>query len=269
MIADVRELYARRELLSDFAARDLRARYKGSLLGFAWHFLNPLLQLLVYWLLFGVLLRIRVVNAFGETPAYGYAVFLFTGLLPWTFLAGSLLGGASSVVANAALVKKVRMPLAVLPAASVLSSLLNFLLSLAVLAAVVLVTGVPPQATLLWVPLLVAIQVAMNLGFAYALAALAVFFRDVLHILGIAITLWYFLTPVIFPLEQFAERPREYLLLHLNPMTPLIAGYQRAILDGASPELWWLLYSAAFALLLLPAGFAFYRRSSLAFEEEL
>ena len=269
MIADVRELYARRQLVADFAARELRARYKGSVAGFAWNFLNPLLQLLVYWLLFGVLLRIRVVNAFGETPAYGYAVFLFVGLLPWTFTASSIQGGAASVIANASLVKKVRLPLAVLPAATVLSNLVNFLLSLVVLGAVLVVAGVPPHATLAYVPLLLAVQVAMNLGFAYALAALSVFFRDVLHILGIALTLWYFLTPIIYPLEQFADRPREYLLLHLNPMTPLVTGYQRAILDGVAPELGWVAYSAALALALLVGGFALYRRSSGTFEEEL
>lgn len=269
MIADVRELYERRELLSDFAWRDLRARYKGSVLGFAWNFLNPLLQLAVYYVLFGVLLPVRVVNAFGEAPAYGYAVFLFAGLLPWTFFASSLQSGASSVLANAALVKKVRLPLAVLPAAAVLSSLVNFLLSMVVLAVVVLVAGVPPRLTLLWLPLLVAVQVVMNLGFAFLLGALAVFFRDVLHILGIALTLWYFLTPIIFPLESIADRPREYFLLHLNPMTSVITGYQRAILDGAAPELGWLAYSAALAVAIFVVGLAVYRRSSDAFEEEL
>lgn len=269
MIADIRELYERRQLLQDFAWRELRARYKGSVLGFAWNFLNPLLQLAVYWLLFGVLLRVRVVNALGQEPAYGYAVFLFTGLLPWTLFASAVQGGANSVLANASLVKKVRIPLAILPAAANLSSLVNFALSLVVLAAVVLVAGVPPHATLVLVPLLVAVQLVFSLGLAYLLAALAVFFRDVLHILGILLTLWYFLTPVIFPLEAFAERPTAYLLLHLNPMTPLIAGYQRVILDGVQPEWGWLLYSLAVALLILWLGSAFYRRTSPSFEEEL
>lgn len=269
MVAEVRELYAHRQLLQDFAWRELRARYKGSLFGFAWNFLNPLLQLLVYYLLFGVLLKVRVVNAVGETPAYGYAIFLFVGLLPWTFFASAVQGGANSVLANGSLVKKVRIPLAILPAASNLSSLVNFALSLLVLAVVLVVAGVPVQPTLAVVPVLVAVQLLFSLGLAYFLAALAVFFRDVLHILGVLLTLWYFLTPVIFPLESFADRPREYLLLHLNPMTPLIGGYQRAILDGIQPEWAWVLYSLAFAVLALLIGFSFYRRTSPAFEEEL
>lgn len=269
MLADVGTLYAHRQLLFDFAWRELRARYKGSALGFAWNFLNPLLQLAVYWLLFGVILDIRVLNARGEEPAYGYAVFLFTGLLPWTFFANALQGGATSVLANASLVKKVRLPLEILPASTVLASLVNFLLSLAVLAVVVLAAGVRPQGTLAYVPLLVAIELVLALGLAYALAALAVFFRDVLHILGTGLTLWYFLTPVIFPLAAVADRPREWFLLHLNPMTPLVDAYQRAVLDGIAPDLGWLAYSAAFALAAYVVGWSVYRRASLSFEEEL
>ena len=269
MLTDLRALYFHRQLLADFAWRDLRARYKGSVLGFAWNFLNPLLQLLVYYVLFGVLLGISVKNARGDVPAYGYAVFLFTGLLPWTFFASSLQGGANAVLANGNLVKKVRMLLTVLPAATVLSNLVNFLLGLVVLAAVLLVAGVGLLPTLVYAPLLVAIQVVLNLGFAYLLAALTVFFRDILHILGILLTLWYFLTPVIFSLESVATSPTRSLLLHLNPMTPIIATYQRAILDGIAPDWPWLLYSAAFAVLVFIVGFQVYRRSSPIFEEEL
>jgi ABC-type polysaccharide/polyol phosphate export permease len=270
VIADFAALLRHRQLVQDFAWRDLRARYKGSVLGFAWNFLNPLLQLAVYYLLFGVLLPVPRLTAGGEAPAYGYAVFLFTGLLPWTYFASSLQAGASAVLANAGLVKKVRLPLPVLPAAAVLSSLANFALGLVVLAAVLVVAGVPPHLTLVYVPLIVAVQTILNLGFAYALSALAVFFRDVLHILGILLTLWYFLTPVIFPLASVAQNhPTEAALLRLNPMTPIVVSYQRVVLDGLAPEWAWLAYSAAFALVVFFGGFAFYRRASASFEEEL
>lgn len=269
MIGQLAELYTHRQLLGDFAWREIRARYKGSVLGFAWNFLNPLLQLLVYWLLFGVLLRIRVVDAFGGDPPYGYAVFLFTGLLPWTFFASSLMGGAGAVLNNANLVKKVRLPLAILPAATVLAALVNFLLSLVVLAAVLLFAGIELRATLLVLPLLLAVQLVLCLGFAYLLAALAVFFRDVLHILGILLTLWYFLTPIIFPLEGFRERTTAYVMLHLNPLTPVITGYQRVILDGAMPKWEWLAYSLGVGVLVLLVGLLIYHRASPSFEEEL
>lgn len=266
MIADLRALVDRRELLADFAWRELRARYKGSVLGFAWNFVNPLLQLVVFWLLFGVVLRMRPVTATGEQP---YAMFLFVGLLPWTFFASSLQQGASAILANAPLVKKVRMPLQILPAASVLSALVNFLLSLAVLLGVLAIFGPRHPEGLVWLPLLVAVQGVMNLGFAYLLSALAVFYRDVQHILGVLLLAWYFLTPVLFPVAVLEDRPAELRLLYLNPMTGIIVGYQRALLDGLPPQWDALAYSAAFAVALFVLGLWYFDRSKDEFESEL
>ncbi|HEY7625122.1 MAG TPA: ABC transporter permease [Candidatus Limnocylindria bacterium] len=266
MIADLRTLVDRRQLLADFAWRELRARYKGSALGFAWNFVNPLLQLVVFWLLFGVVLQTRPVTASGEQP---YAVFLFVGLLPWTFFATSLQSGASAILANAPLVKKVRMPLQLLPAASVLSALANFLLSFLVLLAVLAIFGPRRPEGLVWIVPLVALQIVMNLGFAYLLSALAVFFRDVQHILGILLLAWYFLTPVLFSVSVLANRPDELRLLYLNPMTAIIVAYQRALLDGLPPEWGALAYSAVVALALFVVGFWYFDRVKDDFESAL
>jgi ABC-type polysaccharide/polyol phosphate export permease len=256
----------RRELLASFAWRELRARYKGSALGFAWNFLNPLLQLVVFWILFGVLLQSRPITASGEKP---FPIFLFVGLLPWTFFSSSLLGGAASIVANGSIVKKVRLPVQLLPAASVLSALVNFLLSLVILFAVLALVGPRHPEGLVSLPLLVAIQLVMGLGFAYLLAALNVFFRDVEHILGILLLAWYFLTPILFPIAILADRPRELALMYLNPMTSVIVGYQRALLDGLPPEWGPLAYSAVFALVIFVIGFAYFRRVKDDFEAAL
>src|SRR3954470_5221071 len=266
LIADMRALVTHRQLLQDFAMRELRSRYKGSALGFWRNFAIPLLQLGVFYLLFGVLLRQRPTTSTGEQ---NYAVFLFVGLLPWTFFANSLGAGASSIVANGAIVKKVRLPLQLLPAASVLSSLANFLLSLIVLFAVLAIFGPRHPEGLIYLPLLVVVQIVMNLGFAYLLAAANVFFRDVQHILGILLTAWYFLTPVLFPVAIVADRPTERELLYLNPMTSVIVAYQRALLDGLPPEWERLLYSTVVALVLFVLGFWYFRRSKDTFEEAL
>jgi homopolymeric O-antigen transport system permease protein len=266
LIADLRSLLSHRQLLQDFAWRDLRSRYKGSALGFAWNFVMPLSQLVVFWLLFGVLLGIRPHTATGEQP---YAIFLFVGLLPWTFFANSLQSGAASIVANAPIVKKVKLPLELLPASAVLSSLANFLLSLAVLFAVLIVFGPRHPEGVIWLPLLVLLQIALNLGLAYLLAAANVFFRDVQHILGILLTAWYFLTPVLFSVEILAGRPTERDLLYLNPMAAVIVSYQRALLDGSAPEWDRLAYSAAFAAVSFVVGFAYFRRSKDEFESSL
>ena len=266
MIADLRALVDRRELLATFAWRELRARYKGSALGFAWNFVNPLLQLVVFWILFGVLLQSRPITASGEKP---FPIFLFVGLLPWTFFSSSLLGGAASIVANGAIVKKVRLPVQLLPAASVLSALVNFAFSLVILFAVLVLVGPRHPEGLLYVPLLVAIQLVMGLGFAYLLAALNVFFRDIEHILGIVLLAWYFLTPILFPIAILANRPTELQLMYVNPMTSVIVGYQRALLDGLPPEWGPLGYSAAFAFVIFVVGFAYFRRVKDDFEAAL
>ena len=266
MLGDLRALVDRRELLLTFASRDLRARYKGSALGFAWNFLNTLLQLVVFWILFGVLLQSRPLTATGEKP---FPIFLFVGLLPWTFFATSLSGGAASIVANGSIVKKVRLPVQLLPAASVLSALGNYLLSLLILFAVLALVGPRHPEGLLYLPVLIAVEVLLALGFAYLLAALNVFFRDVEHILGIALLAWYFLTPILFPIAIVADRPREQALLYLNPMTSLIVGYQRALLDGLPPEWETLAYTTAFAAAAFVAGFAYFHRAKDEFEAAL
>ena len=266
VVGDLRALVTHRQLLQDFAWRELRARYKGSALGFGWNFAIPLLQLAVFWILFGVLFGVRPRTATGEQ---NYAVFLFVGLLPWTFFSNSLSAGASSILANGAIVKKVRLPVQLLPAASVLSSLANFLLSLVVLFAVLALAGPRHPEGVLVLPLLIALQIVMNLGFAYLLAAANVFFRDVQHILGILLTAWYFLTPVLFSIDIVANRPTERELLYTNPMTAVIVSYQRALLDGLPPEWDRLAYSAVFALVIFGLGFWYFRRSSPDFEEAL
>ena len=266
VLSDLAALAQRRDLLADFAWRELRARYKGSALGFAWHFVMPLSQLVVFWILFGVLFGVRPRTETGEQP---YAIFLFVGLLPWTFFANALQSGAASIVGNAAIVKKVRLPVQLLPASAVLSALANFALSLVVLFAVLAIFGPRHLEGLLYVPLLVLAQVVMGLGLAYLLAALNVFFRDVQHILGVLLMAWYFLTPVLFPVAIVADRPRELFLLYTNPMTAVIVGYQRALLDGLAPEWLPLLWSAAFGVLALVVGFAYFERAKDEFEAAL
>ncbi len=118
-------------------------------------------------------------------------------------------------------------------------------------------------------PLLVLVELVLAAGFAYLLAALTVSFRDVEHILGVLLMAWYFLTPVLFSIDLVAARPTEGLLLHLNPMTSVIVGFQRALLDGTGPEWGWLAYSAVFAIVMFVLGFAVFRRSKDSFEEAL
>ena len=149
----------------------------------------------------------------------------------------------------------------------VLSSLANIALTLVVLFGVLAIFGPRHLEGLAALPLLALIELVLGAGLAYLLAALTVSFRDVEHILGVLLMAWYFLTPVLFSVEIVANRPTEDLLLHLNPMTSVIVGYQRALLDGTGPEWGWLLYSAVIAIVMFVVGFAYFRHAKDSFEE--
>src|SRR5262245_37382006 len=169
MAQHLADLYRYRSLIATLVLRELRARYRGSFLGFLWSFLNPLLLMLVYALVFSIYLRV---------PMDGYAVFLFSGLLPWLWFASSLGHAAGVIVASGALVKRILFPAEILPLVSVLSNLINMLLSLPLLFVFLLAFGIRPHSVLLFLPLLVVLQLLITTGRALALAALSVPSRD-------------------------------------------------------------------------------------------
>lgn len=225
----------------------------------------PLAQLVVFWVLFGVLLGVRPRTETGEQP---YAIFLFVGILPWTYFASALTGGAASIVGNAGIVKRVRLPVELLPASAVLSALVNFLLSLVVLVIVLAAFGPRHPEGLVYLPALAFVQTVMSLGLAYLLAALNVFFRDVQHILSVLLMAWYFLTPVLFPVSIVTD-PERAALLYLNPMTAVIVGYQRALLDGLPPDWASLAWPLGSALIAFAAGALYFSRAKDEFEAAL
>lgn len=270
MYSDLKQLADYRELLRTLVSKDIRSRYKGSVLGFAWNFAIPLLQLLVFWLLFGLIVRVKL-----DGP-YSYAVFLFTGLLPWNFLANSVTGGSVSIVSNANLVKKIYFPLQILPTTTVISQFISLLLGMVVLAVVILAFGVGFSAMLLLLPLVFLIQMIFCTALAFLFACANVFYRDVQHILGIIVMAWMYVTPVLYPLSQVEQRVAEAgkyawapTAMQLNPMTGIITAYQSIILDHQAPDWAWLGYSAAVAVVLFVASFTLFNRYKFRFEEEV
>jgi lipopolysaccharide transport system permease protein len=220
------ELLAHRGILAALVWRELKARYRGSVLGFLWTLLNPLLLMAIYSLVFSVYVRIDIPK---------YPIFVFAGLLPWIWFSSSLTAATSSIVEGGALVKRVAFPPQVLPAAALTAGLVNFLLALPLLVAFVLAAGLPLSWGLLAVPVLVAIQYVFTLGLATALAMLSVRFRDLQHLLTNLLTLWFFLTPVIYPVSLVPESFRP--LLWLNPMAPLMVAYQDVFYRARVPAL--------------------------------
>ena len=223
MLANLQQLFRYRALISSLVARELKARYRGSALGFVWSFINPLLLLLIYSFVFTVVLP-------GVHPPElePFALFMFCGILPWTWFSSSLLESANVLVAGGNLIKKVLFPAEILPIVSVLAGLVHFFLGLPILAAFLVYYHVPVEPTdLLWFPVIVAIQLLLTLGLALLVSSLTVHFRDVRDLLQNLLTLWFFATPIIYPLSQVPPRVRQ--LLNVNPFTHLAVAYQEVL----------------------------------------
>lgn len=226
MFRNFRELYQYRALLYSLTQRELKARYRGSVLGFLWTFLNPTLLMLVYALVFSYYMKAAI-------PHYTY--FMFVGLLPWIFFSSSVLGGASSISDRRDLMTKVRFPAQVLPATVVAVNLANYLFSLPLMV----ILGFAFREYLTWhallFPVVLAVQMVFTMAVVYALSALNVAFRDLQHIVSNIVTLWFFLTPVLYKVDTIPEGARQ-IVLYANPMSIVIVAYQRIFYQHALPD---------------------------------
>jgi lipopolysaccharide transport system permease protein len=260
MLAALSDLYRHRALVAVLTARELKARYRGSALGFFWSLLNPLLMLVVYTIVFQVIFPNR---ALSTRP---YALFLFTGLLPWNWLASSLTDAASSLPTHGALLKKILFPAEVLPAVAVLAQGAHFLFAMPVLL-VALVAGaagafgtpVPLGLPLLQVPALLVLEGLFLLGLGLFLAALTVHFRDVKDILSTVLSLWFFATPVLYSLRDVSS-PRLLAALAWNPMGPLFSAWHSALFYGewVDARTWAEILAVSLAAFVL--GYAFFHK---------
>jgi lipopolysaccharide transport system permease protein len=227
----LRETFRYRYLLRNLVLRDVKVRYKNSLLGVVWSLLNPLLMMMVYTILFTVLRPDNNIQFFH--------IFILVALIPWQFLAGTVLGGTVSITQNASLVKKVFFPRTLLPTSVMFSQLVNFLLSLIVLVALLYVSGIGLTWHVIWIPAILLTQMVFMLGLALALAAAQTFYTDTLQIVQVGILAWFFLTPIFYPFEEFASTAEMVglsfnparLMRWINPMASIVDSY-RTVLWG-------------------------------------
>lgn len=223
IVAKVRELWSYRELIRNLVVRDLKARYKSSALGYVWSLLNPLLMITLFYFVFALLL--------GSQITY-FHIFLMVALLPWNFFAGGMAEGMMSVVGNSNLVKKVYFPREILPIATLLANLINFMLSLPVLFLVILLSGAAIKLTVLLLPIVMLIQAIFMLGMVLLLSSVSVFYRDTTHIMGVILQLWFFVTPVFYPLENIVSSGFAKLVRWANPMASLVDFYRDILYGG-------------------------------------
>lgn len=258
LAAHLRVLAEYRGLLLMWTLREIKVRYKQSFLGAAWAVLQPLGLMLVFSVVFSYLTRM-------PTEGAPYPVFSYVALLPWTFLATSISFAAPSMIANIALVSKIYFPREILPIAIVCAALFDFVVASSLMSGLFLYYKLPFTASLLWVPLLLSIQIALTLGIVFIFAALSVRYRDVRFIVPIMLQIWMFASPVIYPSSLIPARLRT--IYALNPMVGLIDAYRAVALRGQAPDWGPVLASAAISLLLLGAGYRYFKRAESFFAD--
>jgi ABC-type polysaccharide/polyol phosphate export permease len=231
-------LYKYRVLVHNLVSRELKARYRGTVLGFLWSFINPLLLMVIYTVVFGFIINPRD-PAFDNNPIL-YALFLFCGVLPWTWFSSSSIESANVLMIQGNLIKKVLFPAEILPVVVVTSNFIHFLLGVPILlAAKALIVLFVPRAPgfspyLALLPLVMIVQFVFSLGFGFLISSLTVHFRDIRDILSNLLTFWFFATPIIYPMTFHTIQDSAFfrIFLNLNPMTHIMSGYQNAVFYG-------------------------------------
>ena len=251
----VRSLWRNRQLMVSMVKRDILARYRGSFGGALWTFLNPMLLMLTYFFVFGVVMRARFGN---DTSRGGFLLYFLAGMLPWLAFVEAVGRAPQVILEYRTFVKKLVFPLEILPANLVLSGLVTETFLLAVYLIVLLIARGSIPATALWLPALLIPQVLLTLGFAWFLAALGVYLRDLPQIAGFVLQLWFLLTPILYPESGIPASAAPVLLL--NPILVLVRGYRAIFLESSAPSLPQLASLAAGSAVLALLSFAWFHR---------
>ena len=255
----IKELYAYREMIVGLVRRDLRGRYKGSVLGFLWTFVNPLLQLVVYTMVFSVIMKNGIEK---------YYIYLFVGLVPWIFFSTSVTGGANSILSSKDMVKKIYFPREVLPISVVTSGFINMLFCFIVIFAALFISGIGVNpVALLFLPIIMIVEYFLALGFALLSSALTVYFRDLEYILGIITMAWMYLTPVMYPETMVPENL--LWILKVNPMTSVIMAYRDILYYKQIPQLETLLQALFVGIVFCILGHFVFCKLQKGFVEEM
>jgi len=253
-----------RGLIQSLVARELKARYRGSVLGFFWSFVNPLLLLTIYTFVFTKILP------GANKDLEPFAVFMFSGLLPWTWFSSSLLEGAGSLISGGNLIKKVLFPAEVLPIVSVLANMVHFFLGLLILAGFMIYNHhYPDWGDLVWFPVVVLVQLVFTVGLTLLLAALTVHFRDIRDLLTNLMTLWFFATPIIYYYKMESVQSFAWFF-NFNPFFHLAVSYQELLFfPGPFGHLKWLPLMAVGALVVFLVGYWIFDRLRDSFAESV
>ena len=253
-----KKIYNYRELLKTNVKKEIRGRYKNSILGVMWSFLNPLLQLAVYAVIFGALLA-------GGDPTYH--IYICVALIPWTYFTTSITQSAFTIIGNGDIIKKVYFPREILPISVVTSGAVNFMISTIIILAFVLVAGLGITKYILLYPYILLVQYILQLGIAFIVSSITVYFRDLEHIIGVVLMAAFYGTPIVYKLEQLP--PNLQVLMQINPMTHLINAYRDIFYYQQMPnvKVIGLLLISSVALVIV--GYFIFKKLQKGFAEEL
>jgi len=260
MINYWRRLIGARDLLYTWTLREFKARYRGSTLGVAWAILYPLAFLLVVLIVFAWFLRV-------PTAGIPAAVFLYCGLAPWLLTSGTIQNSTFALIANLELVKNAAFPREILPLATVLVGGIDFAVSALLLAGLVALYRLPVGATLVFVPILLAVQVMLTLALCLFCASWTIFYRDIRFLVPVVLQFWMYLTPVFYPIEMVPRWAQPVYLL--NPMAALIDSYRRVILFRQWPEWRPFLFAASVSILALAAAYRYFKQTEWEFADRI
>lgn len=252
------KLYNYRELLKTNVKKEIRGRYKNSFLGVLWSFLNPLLQLIVYSIVFGALL--------GQGNST-YHIYVCVGLIPWTFFVSTVQQAAYTVIANGNIIKKVYFPREILPISIATSGAINFVISTLIILGFVIFSPLGLSWQILWYPVILLIQYILILGISFILSAITVYIRDIEHIVGVVLMAAFYTTPIVYKLEQLPENLR--IIMKLNPMTYIINGYRDIFYYQQCPNFEHLGILCVTSIILLIIGYFIFKKLQKGFAEEL
>ena len=258
MLKKIKELYMYRQFLKTSVKKEFRGKYKKSVLGILWSFINPLLQLLVYALVFPFILRVQEEN---------YIMFIFTALIPWNFFSTTLSQSTSVIISNGGIIKKVYFPREILPISIVLSGAINFLISCIIILVALLISGIGISPYILFLPLILFVQCLVTLAICFVLSVFTVYIRDLEYFINVLLQLWMYITPVLYTIDLIPEKFAK--LFYLNPMVQIINAYRNIFYYQTMPDLKALAIWFVIGIVGIIVGYNIFKRFEKRFAEEL
>lgn len=254
-----KRLYSYRELLKSNVKKEIRGKYKGSFLGILWSFINPLLTVLVYAIVFPYILRVKQEN---------YLIFLIVGVIPWNFFTTVVQQGTTTILGNENIIKKVFFPREILPISIATSALINFFISCIIVFAFVIGSGIGIHRYVILLPVITIIQYMLSLGITFILSAINVYVRDVEYIVNFLVTMLFYGTPVLYDLSTFGTGFISKII-NLNPMTHIINAYRSILYYQSWPDFTSLGIVGVFSFIVMIIGYLIFRKLEKGFAEEL